>query len=174
MFCAGNQTYGGQPFPCLKVWGDGRDIGDYPQFIQWRFASAAPPAASHVRISNVGAFGFLDSWKSKDNVWLWGDGVDIGQRPENITWSVVAVLECPGFVQIKHLPTGRMLYSSPDDWVRVVDTAHEPRRSHWILKNHLEGHAQLAPGVYYVINLGSGRFLDGALTIYRLNAFTHV
>ena len=58
----------------------------------------------------------------------------------------------------------------PDDWVRVVDTAHEPRRSHWILKNHLEGHAQLAPGVYYVINLGSGRFLDGAPTIHRLNA----
>ena len=123
-----------------------------------------PPLASEAQISNVGAFGFLDSWESHDKVWLWGDGVDVGQHPENITWSVVSVMGCPGHVQIKHLPTGRLLYASSDSWVRVVteEAALESRRSHWILKNQIEGHAQLGPGVFYVINSGNGKFLDGA------------
>jgi hypothetical protein len=131
-----------------------------------QFNSCSPffalAASADVRIANVGALGFLDSWRSNNNVWLWGDGVDIGQHPDNITWSVVAVLECPGSVQIKHLPTGRLLYDSPDGWVRAAGEAHEPRRSHWILKNRLEGHVPLSPGVFYVINSGSGKFLDGA------------
>ena len=78
------------------------------------------------------------------------------------------MLECPGSVQIKHLPTGRLLYDSPDGWVRAAGEAHEPRRSHWILKNRLEGHAPLSPGVFYVINSGSGKFLDGALPDFPL------
>ena len=132
-----------------------------------------PLTAADVRITNVGAVGFLDSWNSQDHVWLWGDGVDIGQHPDNITWSVVAVLESPGSVQIKHLPTGRLLYDSPDGWVRAVGEAHEPRRAHWILKNRMEAHAPLPAGVFYVINLGSGKFLDGALTDFPLD-FLHV
>ena len=83
------------------------------------------------------------------------------------------MLESPGSVQIKHLPTGRLLYDSPDGWVRVVDEAQEPQRGHWILKNRLEGHVPLSPGVFYVINLGSGKFLDGALTDFPLD-FLHV
>ena len=74
------------------------------------------------------------------------------------------MLECPGCVQIRHSPTGRLLYASQDDWVRVVpvDAAREPRRSHWMLKSRLGGSAQLPPGVFYLVNLGSGKFLDGA------------
>jgi hypothetical protein len=39
---AGNSEHGGHPFPNLKSWGDGRRIGSFPQFIQWRVAPVGP------------------------------------------------------------------------------------------------------------------------------------
>jgi hypothetical protein len=44
---AGNPEHGGHPFPNLKSWGDGRRIGSFPQFIQWRVAPIAPASAAH-------------------------------------------------------------------------------------------------------------------------------
>ena len=43
---AGNQGHGGHPYSCLKTWGDGRDTGNYPQFIQWRIAQVSNAASS--------------------------------------------------------------------------------------------------------------------------------
>lgn len=105
----------------------------------------------------------MDSWNSKDNVWLWGDGIALGQNPQNLTWSLVSVAGIANAFQIKHQSTGRFLCASTDGWIRVVSTVNGPSRnlSQWIMSNDLPGPA-LPQDVFYLINVGNGQFFDGA------------
>ena len=81
----------------VSVWGDGADVGQFPDYIQWALKPVVGEAATFF-IVNKAHNKFLDSHGR--GVWLWGDGVDIGQDPDGIKWRREAV---PGAVDTFYL-----------------------------------------------------------------------
>ena len=117
----------------------------------------SPPS---YRFVNVGTRGFLDS--HGQGVWLWGDGVNIGGAPDNITWQLRPV---PG-ERDHHYVTNKAHDKYLDShgsgtwlWGQAssCDVGQAPKNIQWRLMpvgDHM-------PDTFYIVHNATGFYLDG-------------
>lgn len=121
----------------VTLWGDGGDdVGLIPENLQWQLKPVAGEAETFFIVSKAHNK-FLDS--HGNGVWLWGDGVDIGQDPDGIKWRRQAVDngQANTFYLI-HVKTNKFL-DSPGGarvalWGDGIDTGRIPQNLQWHLR----------------------------------------
>jgi len=121
------------------------------------FVNVNPPL---YRIVNVGQNQFLDSHGK--SVKLWGDGVYIGNHPDNITWQLRPVAGSTNTYYI--INTGHKKYLDTHGeavWLWGDSTTgylgNHPDNIQWTLKSV----GPEKPDTYYIVNVGHQTFLDG-------------
>eukprot|EP01044_Picomonas_judraskeda_P005300 COSAG03_NODE_497_length_7415_cov_2.348004_3_plen_224_part_00 len=118
----------------VTVWGDGVDIGEYPDYIQWILKPVEGEVDTFF-IINKAHNKFLDSHGR--GVWLWGDGVDIGQDPDGIKWRR-KVADAGDTFYLIHKKSNKFLDSPGGPrvslWGDGYNTGEIPQNLQWQLK----------------------------------------
>eukprot|EP01043_Picozoa_sp_COSAG02_P012773 COSAG02_NODE_501_length_21049_cov_34.002768_2_plen_803_part_00 len=118
----------------VTMWGDGVDVGEYPDYIQWILKPVEGEVDTFF-ILNKAHNKFLDSHGR--GVWLWGDGVDIGQDPDGIKWRREVAGAGDTFYLI-HKKSNKFLDSPGGPqvslWGDGVNTGEIPQNLQWQLK----------------------------------------
>jgi len=107
---------------------------------------------------HAGSNKFVDS--HGDKVWLWGDGVNVGGGPQNISWMFVPTGEDDTYY-IVHLGTNKFLDSHGQEgkqvwlWGDGVSRGGAAQNISWRIQP-VDGKA----ATFYIIHVGSGKFMD--------------
>lgn len=119
----------------VTVWGDGVDVGQYPDYIQWILKPVEGEAETFF-IVNKAHNKFLDSHGR--GVWLWGDGVDIGQDPDGIKWRREVVAGTGDTFYLIHKKSNKFLDSPGGPqvslWGDGVNKGEIPQNLQWQLR----------------------------------------
>jgi hypothetical protein len=115
------------------------------------------------RLVNVKGKAFLDS-HGKD-VTLWGDGVDIGGTPDNITWILEPVQGSEDLVHIINVAHNKYLDShgdlvwlwAPPGGAHSGTMGGDPQNVQW----RLVPVSPSLPNTFYIVSRAHKKFLDG-------------
>ena len=117
----------------------------------------APPSPAFY-ITNVGHPCFLDCDTSQTAVTVWGDGLDIGRVPDNITWELRPVAGMPETFYIINRAHGKFLDSHGSSvwvWGDGVDIGRDPDGIRWRREA-----VPRCPDTYYLVHVKTNKFLD--------------
>jgi hypothetical protein len=132
-----------------------------------------PTPSLSFRFVNVGTRGFLDS--HGQGVWLWGNGVDIGSFPDNITWQLRSVPGEPEHYYVVNQGYDKYLDShgcSVSLWGHASsgDVGTHPRNIQWRFVP-VGGHM---PDTFYIVHKATGFYLDGSTRYRDARGVVHV
>lgn len=109
-------------------------------------------------ITNVGHPCFLDCDTGQTAVTVWGDGLDIGGAPDNITWELRPVAGMSETFYIINRAHGKFLDSHGCNvwvWGDGIDIGEDPDGIRWRRED-----VPRCPDTYYLIHVKTNKFLD--------------